>query len=328
MKDDNNQAITLSVVIPTWRRQVQLRSLLDSLHSQIRQPDEIIVVCRYDDYESVNAVYDWACSSQLSSKHKVVKVLEEGHLPPLIAALDCCESDIFCQIDDDAIPREDWLLQLEKDFQYPLAGGVGGMIINHWSKNREFSLNRPNIETAGKLSWFGRSGSYGHPVDGSNGLYDADCLVGCNMAFRKEALKNSIDMNLNGGSAISYETDIALCVKKKGYKVLFDPRAVVDHYLVPRSIESKRGWNSRECFVYAHNLTYICLKHLSWYGKVGFFVYFFIGGSWGCPGPATFILSIFCARWPSFRQQLMPSMKGRLAGIMSYYRMLSAIKKI
>lgn len=306
---------------------MQLRALLDSLHKQTRPPDEIIVVCRHDDYESLDAVRDWAVSSPLSSRHKVAKVREEGHLPPLIAALDCCESDIFCQIDDDAIPREDWLSRLEEDFRDPLAGGVGGTIYNHRVKNRDFGLERPDVETPGKLSWFGRSGRYGRPVEGGNGLYYADCFVGCNMAFRKEALKGGIDMNLNGGSAISYETDMALCVKEKGYKVFFDPGAVVDHYLEPRSIVSKRGWNSRECFVYAHNLTYICLKHLSWYGMLGFFVYFFLGGSWGCPGPGTYILGLLNGRRPSFRQQLMPSMKGRFAGIMTYYRMLSAGKK-
>jgi len=63
MEHEYKQSLTLSVVIPSWRRQVQLRALLDSLNSQIRLPDEIIVVCRHDDQESMDAVCDWASSS-------------------------------------------------------------------------------------------------------------------------------------------------------------------------------------------------------------------------------------------------------------------------
>jgi GT2 family glycosyltransferase len=327
MKQQAGQAMTFCVVIPTWRREKQLKALLDSLPRQRRLPDEIIVACRPDDRESLQAVTEWAASSPLSSRHQVAQVREEGHLPPLIAALELCRSDVFCQIDDDAIPREDWLLQLEHDFRQPRAGGVGGTIVNHRDQSVDQSLDRPDIEIPGRLSWFGRSGNHGRPVQDAGGLYDADCFVGCNMAFRTDALRGSIDLNLNGGSAFSYETDIALCVKAKGYRLFYDPKSVVDHYLVPRSIAAQRGWNARECFVYAHNLTYICFKHLSWYGKLGFLVYFFLGGSWGCPGPATFFLGLCTGRRPSFRQQFLPAMQGRLAGLASYCRMVSSAKK-
>jgi GT2 family glycosyltransferase len=296
---------------------VQVRELLDSLEQQSRQPDEIIVVCRHDDEVSMAAVADWSASSPLAPRHKVVKVREAGHLPPLLAALESCQSDVFCLIDDDAIPRGDWLLRLESDFSHPQVGGVGGTTLNHTPDGAN-AAGRPPVETPGKLSWFGRSGGRGRAVEGSDGLYEADCLVGCNMAFRRDALVDSIDMTLNAGSAISYETDVALCIKDKGYRVLFDPEVVVDHYLQPRSIAADRGWNQQECFVYAHNLTYICFKHLSWYGKVGFFVYFFLGGSWGCPGLATFVLGLCRGKKPSFREQLVPSMKGRIAGIRTY----------
>jgi glycosyltransferase involved in cell wall biosynthesis len=327
MAYEKHPATTLSVVIPTWRRPVQLRALLDSLHKQTRLPDEIIVACRCDDYDSLKMIDDWADSSPLSSRHKVVKVSEEGHLPPLIAALKICESDIFCQIDDDSIPREDWLLRIEKDFKSPLIGGIGGTIYDHRDIVWNFRPSHPNILFPSKLSWYGRSGKFGHAFTCGDGLHAADCFLGSNMAFRKEAIKDTIDMNLNGGSAISYETDIALSVKAKGFRLYFDPKAIVDHYPGPRSIVPKRGWNSGECFVYAHNLTYTCFKHLKWYGKLGFFIYFFLGGAWGCPGPMTFILSVISGRGASFGQQFVPSMKGRLAGLVSYYRMSSTRKK-
>jgi GT2 family glycosyltransferase len=320
MLEQSGSANSLAVVIPTWLRDKQLVELLNSLSRQVRLPDEIIVVCRHDDQGSIAALAEWAGTSVLSPRHKLVKVDREGHLPPLMAAWECCKSDIFCLIDDDAIPREDWLQQLESDFSDPSVGGIGGTIINHCSAGPEHESGRPALETPGKLSWFGRSGKFGRPDEAGRGLFIADCPVGCNMAFRRIALEGAFDMVLNNGSAISYETDVALNVKNKGFDVFYDPRSVVDHYLNPRKIQSKRGWNPQECYVYAHNLTYICLKHLKWHGKLGFIVYFFIGGSWGCPGLVTFALSFLRGRPASWRQQFIPSMKGRLCGLQSYHR--------
>jgi len=318
MPVQNEPDTTLAVVIPTWLRHRQLRALLDSLHQQARLPDEVIVVCRGSDQDSIAAVGDWDRRSAGSLRHKIVEVREEGHLPPLIAALASCEADVFCLIDDDAIPRRDWLAQLAKDFSDPGVGGIGGKIINHSDPEQS---GRPSVEIPSRLSWFGRSRNY-RPAEqaGEGRLPAADCPVGCNMAFRRIALEGAFDMVLNDGSAISYETDVALNVKGKGFGVFFDPDSVVDHYLEPRKIASKRGWNAQECYVYAHNLTYICFKHLPWYGKLGFLVYFFLGGSWGCPGPLTFLLGCVTGRPVSWREQFLPSMKGWLRGVQSYYR--------
>lgn len=320
VKDKINRPLTITVVIPTWRRMTQLVRLLKSLSQQVRLPDEVIVACRHNDYDSINAVEDWAKSSPLAFIHKVVKVYDEGHLPPLLAALGVCKSEIFCQIDDDAIPHEDWLMYIEKDFNDPSVGGIGGKVIHHIQKDKAFDSMRQEVETPGKLSWFGRSGKF----DGSNktngNLFEADCFMGGNMAFRTRALINSIDLTLNGGSAISYETDIALNVRRKGFKLFYDPRVIVHHYPAPRKIEATRGWNSKECFWYAHNLTYICFKHLSWYGKLGFIFYFFIGGSWGCPGLLTYLLSLILGCSVSWREQFLPSLRGRFAGLKSYFR--------
>jgi len=319
MHDRNGSSHTISVIIPTWQRHKQLSDLLHSLHRQIRPPDEVLIVCREDDRQSLDAVATWSLGATRLLPHKLVTVQAPGHLPPLLAALECCKSDIFCLIDDDAIPRENWLQQLEQDFRDPSVGAIGGTIINHCDEDFGIVSSRPPLETPGKLSWFGRSGNYGSCKAGE-ALFEADCLVGCNMAFRRVAMDGCFDMVLNQGSAISYETDVALNIKRKGFGVYYDPAAVVDHYLTPRKISAQRGWNARECFVYAHNLTYICLKHLTWYGKLGFIVYFFLGGTWGCPGPVTYLLSFPKGRPASLLQQLVPAMKGRLCGIRSYYR--------
>lgn len=317
--------ITLAVVIPTWSRPLQLRRLLHSLHHQIRQPDEIVVACRSGDSASTHVVSNWKKCSHLASKVKVVEVPETGHIPPLVKALQVCESDIFCQIDDDAIPRKDWLTTLEQDFNNFHLGGICGKVINHIEGNP--GLDGSMVSAPAKLSWFGRQGKCGRKPQINGSLFKANCFSGGNMAFRKNALIGSFDMRLNRGDSIAYETDLALNVQAKGFRVLYDPRAIVDHYPAPRKIDTQRGWNSKECFCYAHNHTYICLKHLRWYGKLSFFIYFFIGGQWGCPAPITYILSLISRRPVSWREQFIPSMRGRLKGIRTYTRYLREVKK-
>jgi hypothetical protein len=148
------------------------------------------------------------------------------------------------------------------------------------------------------------------------------------MAFRTSLLKSGIDITMNMGVGQKYETDIALNIQKMGYRVLYDPKLVVDHYAAPRAIDIERGWNAKACYSYAHNLTYLCLKHLRWYGKIAFLVYFFIGGQWPCPAPATYILSLLRGNIISIRDQLLPSIQGRIAGIKSYIDYLKKNDKI
>jgi GT2 family glycosyltransferase len=310
--------LTLAAAIPTWKRSRQLRNLLYSLHRQVRLPDEVIIACRDNDDEALSVVKNWAKSSPLASRRKVVKVYEEGHLPPLVALLQVCESDILCQIDDDAIPRDDWLMRLENDFRDPRIGGIGGKVINHGKDDNRFILNRAEIMTPRKLSWFGRSGRCGPARQTNSSLLEADCFLGGNMAVRSKALSGCIDLKLNGGSATLYEIDLGLNLRRKGYQLFYDPEVLVDHYPAPRRNGVQRGWNPQECYWYAHNLTYICLKHLPWYGRLAFLSYFFIGGQWGCPAPLTYLFGLVNGRYSSLKQQFLPSLRGRLAGIRSH----------
>jgi GT2 family glycosyltransferase len=315
-----NRELSLAVVIPTWRRTKQLKLLLNALHFQTRRPDEVIVACRQDDHESINLIEEWIHHAPLGAKGKLVKVHEPGHLPPLIAALKMCASDVFVQIDDDAIPKGDWLEHLFKDFTDPKIGGVGGMVIDHNKETTCGTFEHIRVKKPGKLSWYGRSGKHGRRINGARLLFEADCFFGNNMAYRRKALINSIDMALNGGSAISYETDVALNTLRLGFQTGYDPKVIVDHFPAPRKINVQRGWNDQECFWYAHNLTYICLKHLPWYGKCAFLFYFFVCGQWGCPALLTYLLALIRQRPVRFKQQLIPSLKGRWAGIKTYLR--------
>ncbi|SNB46131.1 glycosyltransferase family 2 protein [Geobacter sp. DSM 9736] len=314
---------TVAVLIPTYNRPLQVSKLLHALSGQERLPDQVIVAVRHDDDLTKRAVDLWASLSPLAARLTRAAVYEKGHLPPLIAGAEACTCDVVCIIDDDAIPVAGWLKHLGDDFRDPEIGGIAGKVLNHVEPNAP-----PVVMEPGRFSWFGRSGAYGGPSPGTPHLLEADCPLGGNMAYRTQAVQQAIDMVLNGGSAISYETDIALNVKKKGYKTYYDPRVVIDHYPAPRHIDVRRGWNADECYMYAHNLTYICMKHLGWYGKIGFFIYFFLGGTWGCPGVATYILGMCLGRGLTLRDHLLPAMRGRLEGLKTFRQKIAEKKAV
>ena len=303
----------IAIIIPTWRRVKQLTTLLDALREQIRPPDEVIVACRWDDYESISAVKEWPhflC--------KIAYVYAKGHIPPLLAALEICESEIFCLIDDDAVPERNWLERLSQQFCDSTVGCIGGRINMYEPIGKNGAMVKIENFVPSQFSWYGRSYANLPTNPDLSELYDADVFGGSNLAFRTRLLRYGIDITLNRGTAAKYESDIALNIRKMGYRVLGDSKLVVDHYAGPRAINIERGWNAKQCYCYAHNLTYICMKHLRWYGKVVFLFYFFIGGQWESPAPVTFFLSFLGGHKISFREQLMPSIKGRLSGIKSY----------
>lgn len=312
-----NSQKEIAIVIPTWRRVKQLTDLLNALREQTQSPNEVIVACRWNDDESIKTVNEWP-----HYQCKIAHVHDEGHLPPLLAALEICESEIFCLIDDDAIPNQNWIQRLSKHFSDPNVGCIGGRInmFEAVGKNNEMVKTADFIP--GRMSWFGRS--YNHLPVNLNGskLYDADCFGGSNIAFRTRILRGAIDMTLNLGTAAKYETDIALNIREMGYRVVYDPELIVDHYAAPRAINIERGYNAKQCHCYAHNLTYLCLKHLRWYGKAVFLVYFFIGGQWPCPAPLTYLLSLLGRNKITIREQLLPSIQGRFEGIKSYIHYL------
>jgi len=307
----------IAVVIPTWRRVKQLATLLNALRGQIHPPDEVIVACRWNDYESITAVKEWS-----RFQCKIAYVYDEGHIPPLLAALEICRSEVFCLIDDDAIPEPNWLERIAKHFRDSTVGCIGGRINMYEPVGENYAMVKIGNFVPSRFSWYGRSNAYLQTNLDRSELYEADVFGGSNMAFRTRLLREGIDITLNRGTAAKYESDIALNIRKMRYRVLGDRKLVVDHYAGPRAINIERGWNAKQCYCYAHNLTYLCLKHLRWYGKVVFLFYFFIGGQWECPAPVTFFLSFLRDHKILFREQLVPSIKGRFAGIKSYIHYL------
>jgi GT2 family glycosyltransferase len=219
---------SLGVLLCTYRRPNDLGRCLDGLALQTQMPDDVIVVVRESDQVTLSFLQS---RERGALPVRIVTVNQPGLVAARNAGLAACSTDILAMIDDDAVPRQDWVERILTHFtQFPRLGGLGG-------RDRCFngtSFDDREHPVVGKLHWFGRR--TGHHHIGVGPIREVDVLKGANMCYRAAAIAGlQFDTRLRGSGAQPYE-DIAFClaVRREGWQLMYDPQVLVDHYEGPR----------------------------------------------------------------------------------------------
>ena len=219
--------LSLTVVVPTLRRPDWLLRCLDGLSRQDRAVDEIVVVCRGDDEETLAALTTWR------GRVVVATVREPGVLAALAAGVARATGDVIAFTDDDAVPRPDWAERLLAHYARPDVGGVGGRDV---VRGEEGPLVPSSF--VGRVTRWGRLVGYHHL--GSGPAVDVDVLKGVNMSFRREAVL--LPRHLRGsGAQVHNELALSLAARQRGWRLVYDPAVLVDHYTAPRFDDDQRG---------------------------------------------------------------------------------------
>jgi len=272
--------MTITAIVPTFRRPADLKRCLGGLDTQTRLADEVVVVLRRDDAPTHEAL-DGYESDRLSIRRVIVDT--PGVVAALNAALDVARGEILAFTDDDCVPRPEWLERLTAQFASdPNIGGVGGPDWTH----AHGSVYDDSVGVCGSVQWFGR-------IDGSACLRgtpcDVDILKGCNMSFRRNAVGSiRFDARLAGSGAQMFnEFAFCLAVRRAKWRLVWDPKATVDHFPGARFDEDQRG-----AFVYGahvnavHNRTLLLLTHLPLPNRLAYLTYAALFGSRPWPGLA------------------------------------------
>lgn len=250
--------ISISVVIPTYRRPDDLKKCLEALKKQTRTPDQTIVVIRNTDLETRSFVEDYN-STTLSLC--IANVTNSGQVAALNAGLEEATGDIIAITDDDGVPHRHWLEKIEAHFYAdPELGGLGG---KDWMYVGD-RLVTGEEKTVGKVQWFGRT--IGNHHLGVGRPREVEILKGANMSYRRDAISNlRFDHRLLGtGAEVHNDLAFSLNVKKAGWKLLYDPEVEIDHYHGQRFDEDVRGtFNKTAWFNEVHNDTLVLLDYLS-----------------------------------------------------------------
>ncbi|WP_448599429.1 glycosyltransferase family 2 protein [Thermoleptolyngbya sp.] len=304
----------MTVVIPTYRRASDLRRCLAALSQQVRSPDEVIMVVRETDCDT------WAFLR--SEQGPTVPTLQTVSVavPGVVAAMNrglaAAQGDVVCFTDDDAAPHPDWLLRIEQHFLAdPHLGGLGGRDrIQHLPDSL---TGRPC--TVGKLQWFGRP--IGNHHLGMGAAREVDILKGVNMSFRKTAIAHrSFDPRMRGtGAQVHFEMALSLGLRRDGWRLVYDPAVLVDHYPAPRFDEDQRHQFSAIARQNAvHNETLALLEHFSPVQRAIFLLYALLLGHRDAFGLAQFVRYFPQQRDLAVRQWV-AAMQGRWQGVQTWW---------
>jgi glycosyltransferase involved in cell wall biosynthesis len=269
--------VTVSVIVPTFRRPDDLKRCLDSLKAQTCKADEVLVVVRDTD-TGTHAALDGYPSDPLSIRRIGVDV--PGQVAALNAALDATKGDVVAITDDDGAPRPEWIARTTRWLEgEPRVGGVGGP---DWTHSGEDVVDG-STGVCGTLQWWGR-------IDVTASLRripcDVDVLKGCNMTFRRTAIGEiRFDTHLAGsGAQLFNDFGFCLAIRRAGWRLIYDPAIEIDHYPGTRIDDDKRDRFAYEALADAiHNRTFI-LKHLPPPNRIAYLTYALLAGSRSVPG--------------------------------------------
>ena len=274
---------TISVLVPTYLRPQDLSRCLGALETQVRPPEELVVVVRDTDHPTRDLLNGLTVRA---GTLRMVTVTEPGVVAAMNAGLRASSGEIVALTDDDAAPRPEWLSRIEAHFRAdPRVGGVGGRDWVHQGE-RIIVGAKPVV---GRVQWFGRViGNHHLGVGGPRGV---DVLKGVNCAYRRSAIREiGFDTRLLGsGAQVYWELSLGLQLRRRRWKLIYDPAIEVDHFWGARFDEarvSRLEAKAETLAVYnaAYNEALILSDHLKPWPRVAYRVWSALIGASETPG--------------------------------------------
>jgi len=243
--------ITTSIIIPTYKRKESLRKLLRTLRGIVKADEEVIVVEQAGSKEDLIQFFkNWK-----TPRFRYYNLTHPSMTKARNLGASHAKGRYLVFFDDDVIVHKLCISNIVKPFIEDSVGAVAGRVIE------------PHKKIEKQNTYVGRITLLGKFTDGfsSTVKQDVDTVMGCNFSVRKDIYEKigGSDEKFTG-NAIREESDLSLRIKEKGYRIVFEPTAMVTHLRIQtggaRKTEGRLSWY----FHFFSNETYFILKHRPW----------------------------------------------------------------
>lgn len=211
---ETNEAFKVSVIVPVRDGEATIVECLDSLASQTKRPDEIIVVENGSRDETVFLVKQWIVAH--SDLHTLlVMESQKGPSAARNRGMKVAKGDLLAFLDADCVAPSDWLQRISQEMRQGV-GAVGGPYRNHPSVSP--------LEKYAAMSWFFGNG---HEVLSLSNPFVSRFLLGGNMALLRRYLEEAggFDERLRAGE----DLELSFRLKKGGVRMKSISHLAVTH---------------------------------------------------------------------------------------------------
>ncbi|WP_295103081.1 glycosyltransferase family 2 protein [uncultured Candidatus Kuenenia sp.] len=188
-----------SIIVATCNRQNDLAKLIDSILMQTVLPLEVIIVDQSDTGDTKKYIED--CRKQFLTKSNKIEVIyiyqaEKSLVAARNKGINIAIGEIVSFLDDDVVLFEDYYEQVLRYFNNDeKLGGVGGnVMIERELQGWKWKLRRAMLKIFLLNNYDGKMtvSGFGYPIIGIaiDRPVQVEMLLGCNMNFRSEYLKN------------------------------------------------------------------------------------------------------------------------------------------
>jgi GT2 family glycosyltransferase len=239
----------VSVIIPTYEREKELRDSVAAMLSQPYTDYEVIVVDQTPFHEPETARF----LAQVDSQIRYFKLPRPGLLGALNLGAQQATGEVLLFIDDDIVPADDLIGRHMGSFDDPSVGAVVGRVID----DRNLVVEDAPVGRVKVTGEVMASFSATRPAE-------AETVAGGNVAVRK-----SVFADIGGfptgyiGTAVFWEADLGCAVRKRGYRIRFAPDAEVFHLRAPTGGCRNRVEGVRRDYAVYHNALLFAMRYLS-----------------------------------------------------------------
>jgi glycosyltransferase involved in cell wall biosynthesis len=195
----------VSLYIPCYNAAPYLKECLESVLRQSYKIDEILVIDDGSTDVSMEIAKDYP-----------VRIIRHGRNKGLAAARNTAlresRNDLVASLDADCLAHPEWLERLTRCFAWEDIAGAGGRLVE---RNPSGLADKWRLAHM-KQAW------------GDDILYDPPFLYGNNNVLRKDAVMKA--GGYNEEFKTNYEDiDLSERIYKPGFRMVYDPAAVVEH---------------------------------------------------------------------------------------------------